>query len=148
MAGFKFGLETLLNHRLHHEETIQKELAVCEHRLRDEKSVLNQMLLDKNKAIQEIHQKQLQGIIISEHVVYANFLEGMDRNLTIQNEKINESEKKFVEKRDELIEAVKKRKTLEKLKEKGFAAYSRNMLKLEQEFMDEVAISHFNKETL
>ncbi len=41
MARFKFALEALLNHRLHHEEIIQKELAVCGCRVRDEKTILD-----------------------------------------------------------------------------------------------------------
>jgi flagellar protein FliJ len=147
MARFKFTLEALLNHRLHHEEIIQKELAVCGCRVRDEKSILTGIQQDKDKAITEIHQKQLRGIAISEHILYANYLEGLARNLVIQQEKVKESEKKYAQKRDDLIEAVKKRKTIENLKEKGLAAYSRKLLKLDQDFLDEVAICRFHKET-
>ena len=147
MSGFKFALEALLNHRLHHEEIIQKELAICGCRVRDEKSILASIRQDKDKAIKEVHQKQLRGIAISEHILYANFLEGLARSLVVQQEKIKESENKFAQKRDDLIEAVKKRKTIENLKEKGFAAYSRKLLKLDQDFLDEVAVCRFHKET-
>jgi flagellar FliJ protein len=147
MSGFKFALEALLNHRLHYEEIIQKELAVCGCRVRDEKSILTRIQQDKDKAVVEIHQKQLRGVAISEHIVYANFLEGLARNLVVQQDKVKESEKKYAQKRDDLIEAVKKRKTIENLKEKGLAAYSRKLLKLDQAFLDEVAICRFHKGT-
>ena len=148
MAKFKFTLEALLNHRLHHEEVVQKELAVCGCRVRDEKAMLLRIKQDKDKAYAEIHQKQLRGIAISEHIVYANFLEGLARNMVTQQEKIIEAEKQFAQKREELIEAVKKRKTIENLKEKGLAAYSKNLLKMDQDFLDEVAICRFHNETL
>jgi flagellar FliJ protein len=148
MAKFTFSLEALLNHRLHHEEVIQKELAVCGCRLRDEKAMLLRIQQDKDKAYADIHQKQLRGIAISEHIVYANFLEGLARNMVTQQEKITEAEKQFAQKREELIEAVKKRKTIENLKEKGLAAYSKNLLKMDQDFLDEVAICRFHNETL
>jgi flagellar FliJ protein len=148
MAKFKFTLEALLNHRLHHEEVVQKELAVCGCRVRDEKAMLLRIQQDKDKAYAEIHQKQLRGIAISEHIVYANFLEGLARNMVTQQEKIIEAEKQFAQKREELIEAVKKRKTIENLKEKGLAAYSKNLLKMDQDFLDEVAICRFHNETL
>jgi flagellar FliJ protein len=148
MAKFKFTLEALLNHRLHHEEVVQKELAVCGCRVRDEKATLLRIQQDKDKAYAEIHQKQLRGIAISEHIVYANFLEGLARNMVTQQEKIIEAEKQFAQKREELIEAVKKRKTIENLKEKGLAAYSKNLLKMDQDFLDEVAICRFHNETL
>lgn len=148
MAKFKFTLEALLNHRLHHEEVVQKELAVCGCRVRDEKAMLLRIQQDKDRAYAEIHQKQLRGIAISEHIVYANFLEGLARNMVTQQEKIIEAEKQFAQKREELIEAVKKRKTIENLKEKGLAAYSKNLLKMDQDFLDEVAICRFHNETL
>jgi flagellar protein FliJ len=147
MARFKFALEALLNHRLHHEEIIQKELAVCACGVRDEKMILKRIQQDKEKAVAEIHQKLLRGIAISEHILYANFLEGLARNMVVQQEKVKESEKKYAQKRDDLIEAVKKRKTIENLREKGLAAFSRKMLKLDQDFLDEVGICHFHKET-
>ena len=148
MAGFKFTLEALLNHRLHHEEIMQKELAACGCRVRDEKTTLTRIQQDKEKAYAEIQQKQLRGVAISEHILYANFLEGLSRNIVVQQEKVKESEKEYAQKRDDLIEAVKKRKTIENLKEKGLAAYSRNLLKLDQDFLDEVAVCRFHKETL
>ncbi len=147
MSGFKFALEALLSHRLHHEEIIQKELSVCGCRLRDEKTILTRIHQDKDKAIKDVHQKQLHGIAISEHILYANFLEGLALNMVVQQEKVKDSEKKYAQKRDVLIEAVKKRKTIENLKEKGLATYSREMLKLDQDFLDEVAICRFHKET-
>ncbi len=147
MSGFKFALEALLSHRLHHEEIIQKELSVCGCRLRDEKTILTRIHHDKDKAIKDVHQKQLHGIAISEHILYANFLEGLARNMVVQQEKVKDSEKKYAQKRDVLIEAVKKRKTIENLKEKGLATYSRELLKLDQDFLDEVAICRFHKET-
>ena len=147
MSRFKFALEALLNHRLHHEEIVQKELAVCGCRVRDEKTILTRIHQDKDKAYVEIHEKQLRGIAISEHILYANFLEGLARNMVVQQEKVKEAEKKYAQKRDDLIEAVKKRKTIDNLKEKGLAAYSRKLLKLDRDFLDEVAICRFHKET-
>ena len=147
MPRFKFALEALLNHRLHHEEIVQKELAAYGSRVRDEKTILTRIHQDKDKAYAEIHQKQLRGIAISEHILYANFLEGLARNLVVQQEKVKESEKKYAQKRDDLIEAVKKRKTIENLKEKGLAAYSIKLLKLDQDFLDEVAVCSFHKQT-
>ena len=145
MAAFKFSLEALLNHRLHHEEVIQKELAVCECRVREEKSVLCQMQHDKNRTIQEFNHRQLQGLCISEHIVYDRFIECLTQKIAIQHEKVAEFETQYAQKRDELIEAVKKRKTIEKLREKKLALFTGNIMRLNQEFLDEVAISRFNK---
>ncbi len=147
MAAFKFSLEALLNHRLHHEEVVQKELAVCECRVREEKAVFRRLQEDKDRVIREFDQKQLQGLCISEHIVYDRFIECLTRKLAVQHEKVMASETEYARKRDELIEAVKKRKTIEKLREKKLAVFTGNLMRLNQEFLDEVAISRFNKRT-
>jgi flagellar protein FliJ len=146
MSSYKFSLESLLDHRLHNEEIIQKELSVCGRRVEDEKMILTGIQQDKDKAVTQIHEKQLRGVAISEHILYANFLEGLSRNLAVQQEKVRESENIYSKKRNDLIEAVRKRKIIENLKEKGLAAYSRKLLKLDQDFLDEVAICRFHKE--
>lgn len=145
MSKFIFSLEALLNHRIHHEEVIQKEMAVCELGVRNEKSTAIRILENKGRITEEIHEKQLQGISISEHGLYCDFLEGLSVKLILQDEKVKESETKYEEKRNELIEAVKKRKILEKLKEKGHVGYSMKILKLDQNFLDEVAIGRYCK---
>ena len=144
MAKFKFSLETLLNHLLHHEEIIQKELSVLGSMIGVEKAILSQIQQDKDKAYAEINQKQLRGVDLSEHILYANFLEGLTRKIVIQQKKVKETEKKYAQKRDDLIEAVKKRNIIINLKEKGLAVYSRELLKLDQDFQNEVAISSFH----
>ncbi len=147
MAGFKFSLQTLLNHRLHREEILQKELAEAGCRLKEEKAALTRLQEDKERAYAEVQLKHLRGMAVSEHILYANFLEGLARNIAVQQEKVNEAERQYAQKQEELIEAVKKRKTIENLKEKGLAAYSKKLLKLDQDFLDEVAICRFHKGT-
>ncbi len=145
MSKFIFSLEALLNHRLHHEEVIQKEMAECELGIRNVKSIVIRIQENKDRITEEIYEKQLQGISISEHRLYHEFLEGLSVKLVLHDAKVKELEKKCEEKRNELIEAVKKRKTLEKLKEKGLVCYSMEMLRLDQNFSDEVAISRYCK---
>ncbi|MFZ3047228.1 MAG: flagellar export protein FliJ [Desulfatirhabdiaceae bacterium] len=140
-----FIFETLLNQRIHQEEKIQKEMAICSRTLLDEQQILDQFENDRNRVLQEVRLKQNEGVTVSEQVLYMNFLEGMVSLIQIQNEKVRQGERQLDHKRLELIEAVKKRKILEKLKEKSQKCHMDHLLKLEQNLLDEAAVCRFGK---
>jgi flagellar export protein FliJ len=57
------------------------------------------------------------------------------------------AEKDFKNKRNDLIEIMKNRKVLEKLKENRSKAYQQQTLKNERKFMDEVAAKQFSSKS-
>lgn len=144
MKKFKFSLETLLNHYIRNEQTLQKELSLCEYDVRKEKSILLQIQDDISKTYEKLQYKQANSIEISEHIKYINFISRLNNNTTIQKEKIAEVEDKFISKRKELIEAVVKRKSVDKLKENKLAIHLEQQNKEEQDFLDEIGIFCFN----
>ena len=53
-----------------------------------------------------------------------------------------------LEKQDALLEAMKKRQILEKLKDQGIDRYNQMMLKKEMDFIDEIAVNQFVRKTI
>ena len=123
MKKFKFSLEALLNHRIRKEQELQKEVSLCEYEVINEKSILLQIKHDITKTYDELNYKQTNRIEISEHIRYINFISRLNNSILIQEDKITKVENKFILKREELIEAVKKRKVVDNLKEKKLLAY-------------------------
>jgi|APCry1669188910_1035180.scaffolds.fasta_scaffold00855_15 flagellar FliJ protein len=144
MKKFKFSLEALLNHRIRKEQELQKEVSLCEYEVINEKSILLQIKHDITKTYDELNYKQTNRMEISEHIRYINFISRLNNSILIQEDKITKVENKFILKREELIEAVKKRKVVDNLKEKKLLAYKDEQQKEEQNFMDEVGIYCFN----
>jgi flagellar FliJ protein len=140
-----FAFETLLNQRIHQEEKIQKEMAVFSRTLFEEQQTLKQLESDQKRVLNEIQQKQNDGITVSEQVLYMNYLDGMVSLIRTQKETIKKAETQLDQKRLALIEAVKKRKMLEKLKEKSQKCYWEKERKLEQNLLDEAAVCRFEK---
>ena len=141
---YKFTLQPLLNHRKFIEETLQKELSLFKILLADEKKKLKDYEKARNRFLVELQQKQRESITVSENLLYFNFLVRLAGDLNKQRDIVLDVEKKFDRKRDDLIEAMKNRKTLEKLKEKRLKAYNHKLMKNEQDFLNEVAINMFN----
>lgn len=140
-----FAFETLLNQRIHQEEIIQKEMAVFSRTLSEERQTLEQLENDQNRALNEIQHKQNDGITASEQVLYMNYLDGMTSRIRTQKESIQQAKTQLDLKRLELLDAVKKRKMLEQLKEKSQKCYREKERKLEQNLLDEAAVCRFEK---
>ena len=135
----RFKLEALLNHRCHQEELCQKELAQTERLLADEKGKLRCRKREHRENIQQLQAKQKVSINVSDIILAVNFIQQLSKDIEDQTKCVREATKTVSQKRNELIIIVKKRKTLEKLKEKEWVAYQKKMMQNERKLMDELA---------
>ena len=135
----RFKLEALLNHRRHQEEICQKELAQTERLLADEKDKLRRLKNEQRDNIQKLQIKQKEKINVSDIILSVSYIRQLSEKIEEQKNCLQEATKTVNQKRHELITIVKKRKTLEKLKEKEWLAYQQKMMQNERKFMDDVA---------
>jgi flagellar FliJ protein len=141
---YRFNLEPLLNHRRYLEEVLQKELADLKIRLETEKNKLWALRQKRRKTVLQLQENQTDGRPASEIKLYIDFVEQLLKEMKAQRQKILEAERLFNLKRQELVAAMKERKILDRLKEKGLQAYEQEQLKKERNLMDEVAGRQFN----
>jgi len=141
---YKFKLESLLHHRRYQEEILQKELADLKIRLDAEKQKLRALRQKKRRHLLQLQKKQSDGRLAFEIKLYIDFLATLATEIDAQTQNVLKALRHFNQKRQELIEALKKRKTLDRLKEKGSQAYQQEQLKKERHIMDEIASHQFN----
>jgi flagellar FliJ protein len=142
---YQFNLQPLLNHRRYLVEVLQKELADLKIRLDAEKDKLWVMRQKKRKTVLQLQEKQTDGHPASEIKLYIDFVEQLSKKMEAQRQKVMEAERDFSIKRQDLVVAMKNRKILDRLKEKGLQAYEQEELKKERSIMDEVAGHQFNQ---
>jgi flagellar FliJ protein len=136
---YQFKLQALLNHRRHQEEVCQKELAEAQRDLSDAQRKLENIKKDKGDNIQKLQARQTERHNASKILIFINYIEQLSRDLDTQAQQVDHASQHVTEKRDNLIAIMKKRKTLEKLKEKQWLEYQQNMMKAERKFNDEIA---------
>ncbi len=136
---YRFNLQPLLNHRRYQEEVLHKELAHLKIRLLASQDQLQVLKKRKRRYLHQLQTKQKEGRPASEIKLYVDFVDHLTTELEAQHEKVIEAQRKFDSTRRALIAAMKKRKALEKLKEKGRRAYEQAQLKKERDLLDEVA---------
>ena len=140
---FQFKLEPLLNHRRYQEEVLQKELAELKKRLLAQQRLLRDLKDRKRQNLQQLHARQKQGRPASELKLYVDFVDHLTAEMAVQAEKVTEAQHRFDTARQALIEAMKKRKVLEKLKEKGRKAHEQAESVKERKLIDDVAGHQF-----
>lgn len=140
---YRFNLESLLNYRRYQEELLQKELADFKNELIQQEQKLHQLKQAWRKCSLDLHQRQKKGGPVSGLIMYFGYLDRLSMDIDNQKRRVVTCKKKFDRKRRELLEIMKKRKALEKLKEKGFLGYTQRLLKKERSFMDEAAATRY-----
>ena len=140
---YRFKLEALLKHRRHQEEACQKELAQARRKLADEQEELGRKKRKKRENIQKLQIKQKESAGVSGIILYISYIQQLSKDIQDQTGCVQEAAKKVDQKRNELILTVKRRKTLEKLKDKEWQNYRQKMMQDERKLIDEIASTRY-----
>ena len=138
----KFRFETLLQVHKNKENLLQKELGnILEHkRTQQDRQDFIQNIRGNN--LRQINQRMTQDLSINTYVLYNSFFNGNHLQKEHQRVIISEIDVRADAKRQELVEARRKRRTMEILKERDLKTYNKKLTKIETEMMDEVASNH------
>ena len=145
MKEYRFNLEPVLNHRRLVEEALQKDLAILKISLIDENERLITYEESRVQLLEELQQIQKEGTTTSDILLYLPFIEQVSKDIERQKKRVLELEKQVEQNLRDLLEATKNKKALQKLKEKAFKTYNQKLIKNEQDFLNEVAVSQFNR---
>ena len=100
------------------------------------------------KTIHALKLEQDSGISSQQVVTYHTYINRLFERMTEQEAAIDEIRAEEVKKHGEVLEAVKKRKILEKLKVKGIDRYRQMILDQETKFIDEIAVNQFVRKSI
>ena len=144
---YQFKLQALLNHRRHQEEVCQKELAEAQRDLSAAKEKLGGLKKEKLENIHQLHARQEKRHNASKVLMFTNYIEQLSRDIKAHKQLVEQASQTVTRRRDRLIAIMKKRKTLEKLKQKEWLAYQQRMMQTERKFNDEVAANRHVRKT-
>ena len=139
--GYQFRLEALKRFRHFQEETSQKEFSDAKRLYEREVKTLTDMVALRKKTEADMERENHKSTTGPQMAIYAQYLERLDRQITAQQVVMTQAHQKCEIKRQELMVAMQKRKTLEKLKEHGLNAYLQNLNHEEEKFINEMAIN-------
>ncbi|MFZ7125679.1 MAG: flagellar export protein FliJ [Desulfobacterales bacterium] len=138
-----FRLEPVLKHRRHLEDRARHAFSDAELKVRDADARLRRM---KNRhAIQrdDLRLRQRQGQHVPSMVMALHYLNILEDGIRRQKDVLAELEHDMEKRRTLLLEAVKQRKAIEKLKEKQNAQWRQSQDRRERAFIDELSVTRF-----
>jgi flagellar export protein FliJ len=114
-----FRFETILRLNKNKEDLLQRDMGQINAMIQKQKdSQLFMKEFTKNKK-DELNQKKRQGVDVNTMILYDDFFRGTQVHKTRQDKIISEITLKLEAKREEVVEAMRKRKTLEILKDRN-----------------------------
>lgn len=141
--AYHYKLETLLRIRRNFEEQCQQKLAHELFVLENHKNFLDELKAQRQGLVDKLDILKSQVVSVPMYSFYVDAITNKDRQIVFQNRAIKVQEGVVAEVRKELLEKVKKRKVVERLKEKDFMAYEKEMLRKEQVESDDQVIMRF-----
>ena len=140
----KFRFETLLKVHKNRENLLQKQLGdILAHKQKQQNR--QDFLKDARKnEIKQVNQRMIKDTNIDTHFLYDMFFEGNYLQNNRQETIISEIDTRAEAKREELVEASRKRRTMEILKDRDLEQYRSKLAKMEIESMDEIASNHWS----
>ena len=140
----KFRFETLLKVHKNRENLLQKQLGdILAHKQKQQNRQDFLKNTRKNK-INQVNQRMTQDTSINTHFLYDMFFKGNYLQNNRQETIISEIDTRAEAKREELVEASRKRRTMEILKDRDLEQYRSKLAKMETESMDEIASNHWS----
>ena len=142
--AYHYKLETLLTVRRNFEEQWQQKLAHEIFVLENHRKYLGDLQaqrLDLVQTFSEYKRKNMQAAMFS---IYVEAIEQKDRQINFQHNAIAAQTRTIESVRLELLERVKARKIVERLKEKDYLAYTAEEFRKAQNENDEQAVLRFN----
>ena len=136
---YRFRLETLLRRRKQIEEMRQTELSAQRVEYDHASTVLDRVTSHRSNVQGKLKSKLARRSTIDDLITFQRYLHRLAVDLDNQKEIVATAREKVDEKQVELIDAVKSRKVLDRLKEKESLAYGQRLMKKEQNFMNEIA---------
>jgi flagellar FliJ protein len=143
MKPFKFRLQKLLEFREMEEEQNQLAFGRVQAEYKFALDELQRLIQQRDTAVDLFCKKQKNGLKIEEFKLFQNYFDKFNEDIQNQRQKIEKIQAILHEKQKLLIEAVQKRKIVEKFKEKRFNQYYSQQLQDEQKMIDEVGTQAF-----
>jgi flagellar FliJ protein len=143
MNRFRFRLESVLRLRAAREEEKKREFGVSLGHLKQEEQRFDEITRSINDLDRYRTEKGTGRISVAQMIRNFFFSSHLHTQKDEQQKKVGKAQEIVDEKRTEMTEATKQRKTLERLKERKRIQYDEDVRREEQSLIDEIATQHF-----
>ena len=149
MKKFKFRLQSVLDARVKKLEDLQLEMAQVQNEFRKQTEILENMYQTREKTRINLENNLDTGVKIDIIIIrnHQDYIEKLSNDIKNRHKIVSDKEIELEEKKKEVLEALKAKTIMDKLKEKDYKAFLDEVEKLDLKQIDEIAINRY-KQTL
>lgn len=145
---FRFRLDPLLNFRRRQEDEKQRDLALAAREFMKVNSELEEQTQQRRQAAATLNEKGSRGEEVSVLRLYEDFIKGRNYDIVNKKAELQKAQGAVTKRQEELLEYVKRRRSLEAYREKREEAYRKEEIRTERILMDEIAGMNWFREAL
>ena len=145
MKKFKFTLEPVLENYKFKEEQIKIKLAEKERYYQKQKAILHKLQSELTDTLRKMDEEKNNKHRIEIITLYQTYSEELGKKIEYQQAFLYKLKQEIEEIRVQLMDIVKNRKALEKLKENRWQEFKIEINRLEQKMIDEIATLQFTR---
>jgi flagellar FliJ protein len=142
---FVFQLQSVLDYRKNIEEKILNDFSEKKRELKEERLKLKNLVEERANLIEALRKMQGRQVHAEDIATLVSYVEQVREEEKKQKKVIAQLKEQLEAKRKELLEAVKKRKVMETLRERHLEEYEFDMRALEQKNSDEMSVLMYGR---
>jgi flagellar protein FliJ len=142
---FAFKLQSVLDYRKKIEEKILGEYSEKKRELEKEELILKNLMMERESLIDELRKMENKSIHVDDISLYVSYVKQVRENEQKQKKVVEQIKEQLETTVKELLEALKKVKVMEKLKERNIQEYESAARALEQKNSDEMSVLKFGR---
>lgn len=146
MRKYAFKFESLLNVRNLQEESAEREFKEAMLAYQEELEKLDGYRSQFQQSLEDCAEQQRNGFDIRIQHLYDAYFKRLKTEISQQTETVNKAEAHMEKQREALMEAMKERKVVEKLKVRDYEKYMEELKRWEQSIIDDLSVLRENSE--
>lgn len=145
MSSFRFRLQTVFDQKNREVENLRTELFKKESELAKLQQSVDSLKQDQYQSQVQATKDRQKGCSSSEMAAQLDYYGRLQADIEHLQDQMLEKKGEAVSLRSQLVKAMQKRKTLEKLRDKQYAEWKQAIKISEERFVDEVATMHHTR---
>ena len=137
MKKFSFGLDTVLNFKEQVLDNLKNEHSQILHKIQLKETVIQDIERQISECIEVFQIRKMQGASVSEFQAHDHYLQYQRNRLEIEARDLMILKRQEKAKRNEVVEAKKETKSIERLKDKKKERYRKEEQKADEVFIEE-----------
>lgn len=142
---FRYAFQKIVDLKINEKTQAEWLLSEAIGKVREEESSLSELHAEKDGIQEQLLRASASKATISQMLMYQQYSEHIDNRIALKNKDLEKAQQVVLVKQDNLAGRIMEEKVWTKAREKAQLRFKANMLKTEQDQLDEMATNRYRR---